>query len=571
MSSATPILPESLKRAAVLQTGGDLISAAKLCEDILAKHDRSDAAYFGAVNLLAALQFRSGRFIEALASYDEALAVRPHSPEVLNSRANTLKALGRFEEAIAGYDSALAERPGFVKALNNRGNALIEMKRFEEALASFDAALAIRPHHTMDRNNKTMKFKPELIDALKNRAVALAALQRFEEALESCNQALARWPDHSGVLTALGLILHEMGRFEEAVASYDKALAADPNRAETHYHRARALTELDRLEEALASCDAALVCRPDFAEAFNQRGLIEKEQRRFPEAMASFSKAQKLRPDYADAYLNEVQLHLLVGDFWSAWWKRDKLSKLDASAPGPRKFPMPPWDGLEPLPLYGRTILLHGDSAGDAAYADAIQFCRYVPLLAARGARVVLEVERPLCKLVASIAGVTQVATPDDKTTAFDLHIPFSSLPWAFGTKLDTIPAMVPYVRAHTETAAEWDNRLGPRIRPRVGVIWSDDPPREKKRRCSIALAALLPLLGVNATFVCAQRNISGTDRLVLQAQPEILTFGDALSDFSEAAALLSSLDLVISVELFHGSSRWRARQTRLGAIELHA
>ena len=211
----------------------------------------------------------------------------------------------------------------------------------------------------------------------------------------------------------------------------------------------------------------------------------------------------------------------------------------------PTKFSTPPWDGLEPL--YGRTILLHSDSAGDEAYADAIQFVRYVPLLAARGARVVLEVERPLCKLVAGIAGVNQVTTPDDTAAAFDYHIPFSSLPWAFGTKLDTIPAIVPYLRAQTETAAKWDTLLGARIRPRVGVVWSGNPPREKKLRRSAELAAFLPLLGVDATFVCAQRNISSTDQF--QAQPEILTFGDTLNDFSEAAALISCLDLVISVD----------------------
>jgi hypothetical protein len=289
-----------------------------------------------------------------------------------------------------------------------------------------------------------------------------------------------------------------------------------------------------------------LASRPHFAEALNQRGVIQKELGRFPEALASFSSAQKLRPDYVDAYRNEAQLHLLVGDFRSAWRKRDELSKRDASAGVPRNFPTPPWDGLEPL--YGRTILLHGDSTGDEAYADAIQFVRYVPLLAKRGVRVVLEVERPLCKLVAGVAGVDQATTPDDNTEAtFDYHIPFCSLPWAFGTKLDTIPAIVPYLRAQTETAAKWDTLLGARIRPRVGVVWLGNPPREKKLRRSAELAAFLPLLGVDATFVCAQRNISSADQF--QAQPEILTFGDTLNDFSEAAALISSLDLVISVD----------------------
>jgi tetratricopeptide (TPR) repeat protein len=567
MSTVTPILPEPLKRAAVaLQTGGDLTSAAKLCEDIQAEHDPTDATYFDALYLLAALQFRSGRLIEALASYDEALTIRPHFPEALINRAKVLCALKRFDDAVSDYDQALSLRPDAAEAHLNRANALMQMRRFEEALASYDKTLAIKPDDAIALNNrgsalntlrrsneavmnydKALMIKPDFVAALNNRGIALAALQRFEEALASCNQSLAVQPDDAWALTTRGKILHALGRFEEAVASYNKVLATQPGRAETQYHRAHALTELGRLEDALVSCNAALASRPDFAEAFNQRGVIQSELHHFPEALASFTNAQKLRPAFGDAYRNEVRLHLLVGDFRSAWRKRDELSKR-ASAAVSTRFPTPSWDGLEPL--YGRTILLHGDSIGGEAFGDAIQFCRYVPLLAARGAQVVLEVERPLCKLVASITGVTQVTTPDDNTaTAFEHHIPFSSLPWAFGTRLETIPAAIPYLQAQTEAAAEWDTRLGTRTRPRVGVVWTSDSPRENKRSSSIPLAALLPLLGAEATFVCAQRIISGTDQLVLQAQPEILNFGDTLNDFSEAAALISCLDLVISVD----------------------
>ena len=180
MSSMMPILPEPLKRALAAYQTGDLAGAAGICQDILAKHDRNEALYFDAVHLLAAVQFRSGRLAEALASYDAALAIKPHFADALNNRANTLKALRRFEEALAGYDSALAVRPDFVEAFNNRGNALMEMKRFEEALASYDKALAIRPDYAM---------------ALNNRGSALNALRRFDEAVISYDKALAIKPD----------------------------------------------------------------------------------------------------------------------------------------------------------------------------------------------------------------------------------------------------------------------------------------------------------------------------------------------------------------------------------------
>ena len=388
-----------------------------------------------------------------------------------------------------------------------------------------------------------LRSGPASAETLLNRGIALAALQRFEEALASCQQSLALRPGHAGTLTTQGVILHELGRFEEAVASYDKALASRPDDAELLYHRARALTELRRFEDALASCETALTSRPDFAEAFNQRGVVLKELRRFPEALASFSKAQKLRPDFVDAHRNEAQLYLLTGDFRSGWWKYDQQSKPGAATLLVSKFPNPPWDGLEML--CDKTILLHGDQA----YGDTIQFSRYIPRLAARSARVIVDVERPLRELVAGITGVAQVAADDDAPAVFDFHCPFAGLPRAFATTLNNIPATVPYLRAPNQAVAEWDTRLGAKACRRIGIVWSGDAPHAKDR-CSIELTAFLKLLDdLDATFVCAQRDISGGDEAVLRERSGILTFGNALKDFSQAAALLSCLDLVISVD----------------------
>ena len=591
-----PALPEPLKGAWAAYKTGDLAASAGLCLDILAKHDRNDALYCDAMHLLAAVQFRSGRLAEALASYDEVLAIKPQFADALNNRANTLKALRRLEEALADYDNALKVRPDFVEAFNNRGNALAEIERYDEALASYDRALAIRPDYAMALNNrgsafkalkrfdeavisydKALAIKPDFVEALKNRGnvlreltrfeealaaydrvlalrpgdaetllnrgIALMALQRFEEALASCKQSLALRPGHAAALTIQGVILHELGLFEEAVANYDEALALRLNDAELLYHRARAFTELRRFEDALASCETALTGRPGFAEAFNQRGVVLRELRRFPEALASFRKAQKLRPDFVDAHRNEAQLYLLAGDYRSAWWKYDQQSKPGAVALLVSKFPNPPWDGLEML--CDKTILLHGDQA----YGDTIQFSRYIPRLAAHSARVIIDVERPLRKLVAGITGVAQVAAADDAPAVFDFHCPFAGLPRAFATTLNNIPAKVPYLRPPNLAVGEWDVRLGKKVRPRIGIVWSSDPPRENNLNRSIGLAAFLPLLGIDATFVCAQRDISDADQAALQQQPEILTFGDALSDFSEAAALLTCLDLLISVD----------------------
>jgi tetratricopeptide (TPR) repeat protein len=414
------------------------------------------------------------------------------------------------------------------------------MNRFEDPLA----APSMRLSALMKQSSATTKRwqssqispKRSLIAKPKSRLCG-AARKRWQTA----NNRHRRRLGNAEILTAQRVILPERGLFKH-IAATDEARATQRDPAEALYHRACALFERRRFEDALASCEEALASRPDFAEAINQRGLIQQELRDLQEALSSFRKAQKVRPDFVDAHRNELQLYLLAGDFRKAWWKCDQLPKRDPSAPPSRKFAKPSWDGLELL--CNKTILVHGDAGHD----DTIQFCRYVPLLARRGAHVIVEVEKPLRDLVASVAGVAQVASNEDAPAVFDLHCPLFGLPRAFATTLSTVPATTPYLWPPTQMAAKWERLLAAKKRPWIGFIWSDDAPHVKDRS-SIELRTFLKLLDVDATFVCAQRDMSGSDAAHLKARPDILTFGEALSDFSEAAGLLSCLDLLISVD----------------------
>jgi tetratricopeptide (TPR) repeat protein len=561
MSNVTATEPAPLQEAFSAFKGGDMAGTEKLCQEFLEKHDRTNPFYFDAIQLLAAFLLRARRPADALASYDAALAIRPHDANALNNRGLALKTLGRLDEAVASYDSALAVQPDFAEALINRGNALVLTKRFEEALASYDKALAIRLDNATLLNNhgtilnalgrfdeavasydKALAIRPDFVEALNNRGVALTSLRRFEDVLANCKQSLAAHPGNVQALATQGIVLCELGRFEDAVASYDEALATQSQNAELRYSRARALTELGRAADALIDCDAALARRNDYAEAHNQRGLVLTEVRHIPEALASFRKAQELRPDFTDPHRNELKLHLLTGDFRRAWWKDDQQWKWDASAAQPNKARERQWDGLQLLS--NKTILLHDAQS----HTDAIQFCRYIPRLAARGARVIIDVDQPLRELIGGMPGVAQVTSGNEAATEFDLHCPFASLPRAFATTLETIPNAVPYLPVAPHAADQWNDRLGAKERLRIGIVWSGEEP-QKHSVCSIELAVFLKLLNVNATFVCAQRRISGTDAELLRERPEILTFGDALNDFSEAAACISRLDLLLSVD----------------------
>ena len=467
------------------------------------------------------------RFDEALASYDRALALQPDQAEAFSNRGITLHELKRFDEALASYDRALALRPGHAGALNNRGNALHELKRFDEALASYDRALAVRPDHA---------------EALCNRGATLHELKRFEEALASYEHALALRPNHAGALYNRGNALRQLRRFDEALASYDRALALRPDHVEALNNRATVLQHLNRFAEAVASYDRVLALKPDYVEAHSNRGNALGQLNRHDEALASYAKALALRPDHATAHWNDALARLVCGDFARGWRAYEWRWKTPAMAP-PRNFAQPLWRG--DTDLAGKTILLHAEQG----LGDTLQFCRYAPMVAARSARVVLEVQPPLKPLLESLAGVQRVIARSEPLPEFDCHCPLLSLPLAFATRLETVPAAVPYLAAPPERVALWAARLGPKAVPRVGIACAGRATNWNDRNRSIGLAQLLALAIPGVTLISLQKQLRALDRELLEAQPHICRLGEEFTDFADTAAVIGELDLVISVD----------------------
>ena len=265
------------------------------------------------------------RYDEALASYEQALALAPDYAEAFVSRGNVLHELRRFEAALASYDRALSLRPDHADAHYNRGIALMRLDRHEEALASYDNAIAFRPDHLRAYNNRgnvlqvmrrfkealasydqAIDRKPDYVDALYNRGMVLRALGSFPEALASYDRIIALSPGYAEVFNDRGAVLGELDRLDDALASFDQAIALKPSYAEAFSNRANALRMLDRFEEALSSFDHAIAIKPDSPEAFTNRGNALQELGRYQEALASYERAIALKPDYAEAYYNRA-------------------------------------------------------------------------------------------------------------------------------------------------------------------------------------------------------------------------------------------------------------------------
>ena len=257
---------------------------------------------------------------------------------------------------------------------------------------------------------------------------------------------------------------------------------------------------------------------------------------------SSFERAIHRRPDHAAAHWNLADCRLLLGDFERGWQEYEWRWKRDQREIKQREFPQPRWSGAEALA--GRTILLHSE----LGLGDTLLFCRYAKEVAARGARVVLEVQPPLVTLLAGLAGVAQIVASGDPLPVFDCHCPLMSLPLAFRTHLGTVPADVPYVRSDPARVAQWRSRLGASAKPRVGLVWSGSVALRNDQR-SMALADMLPLVDDRAEWVSLQKELRDADREDLASRAAIRHLGDELRDFSDTAALVDLMDLVVTVD----------------------
>jgi tetratricopeptide (TPR) repeat protein len=465
-----------------------------------------------------------GRSKEALESYDRALALDPDNSELLNNRSNALLQQGRVEEAIEGYDRALARKPDYVAAHVNRAGALLRQKRSEAALGALDRALAIDPVN---------------VRALNDRAVALVGLRRPTEALACIERALKIGPRSAEALNNRGNALLGLTRPVEALASFDEALALAADDPQALNNRGNALRALNRAQEALSCYDRALRGKPGSSEILSNRGNVLRDLGRHEEALSSYARSLALDPDYAMAHHSEAVCRLQMGDLEAGWREYEWRWRVELAE---RNLYRPQWRGQS---LRGKTILLHAEQG----FGDTLQFCRYAKLVAAQGGEVTLEVQPELESLLGRLTGVHHLLARDSPLPATDYHCPLLSLPLAFGTSIDSIPADTPYIEADDELLKRWHKRLGPRERPRVGLAWSGNPIHLNDHNRSIPLSALLKIVSTSAQFVSLQKYVRSSDQAVLAGSSDILHFGDQLHDFSDTAALVGQMDLVITVD----------------------
>ena len=332
---------------------------------------------------------------------------------------------------------------------------------------------------------------------------------RLQEAEQLYRQVLAQQPEHARAMQFLGVIAHEFGRNDLALDLIRRAIALNPNSAQAH----------------------------------NNLGNILKANGQLDEAVAAYRRAIALNPDLPEAHHNLAYALLTRGDFQRGGEEFEWRSKCK-DLPPPRNFAQPQWDGR---PLEGRTLLLHAEQG----FGDALQFIRYVPLMARRGGRIIIECPAGLQRLFQTIAGGCQIVAAGQPLPGFDLHCPLLSLPRVFGTNLANIPKDVPYLHADAEDARRWQHRLaGYSSIVRVGLAWAGNPTHKNDRNRSIKLARLAPLGQLpGVSFISLQKGDAAAEAKTPPPGMELIDWTEELKDFADTAALIANLDLVIAVD----------------------
>jgi len=470
---------------------GKVFEAERMLKEIVeAQADHTDAFY-----LLAEISYHAGHPDDALRNLKKALQYGPENAEACVNIGFILQGKKQFDEAIEFYEKAIHLNAALFEAYINLGNIFTEKRQFGEAILNYQKAIQVEP------------LSP---DAYSSLGIALLKAERYNEAVICCRKALELAPQNADMHYNFGIALQEQGILDDAITCYRKASEMNPGDAET----------LNNLAFAL------------------------QENRRPHEALPYYRKALQLDPGYTTAHWNLSLALLLTGNFREGWreyeWRWGTKYLLSSK----RDFAQPLWDGSD---LKGRTILLHAEQG----FGDTFQFVRYAPLVAGLGANVVLECQKPVAALMQSVGGIQHVIARGEELPAFDIHCPLLSLPLAFDTTLETVPATVPYISADSSLSAKWRDRLkDDDSEMKIGIAWAGNPGFKQNRYRNIPLHFFIPVAGLpGVSLYSLQKGEESAMANNPPGQMKVVDYTGDINDFSDTAAFMENLDLIISVD----------------------
>jgi len=477
-------------------------------------------------------------------------------------------AQSNWGEAANCYRKAIALDPGHAKAHGNLGFVLMEIGQFDAAETSLCEALMLDPGNAdaqymlaiIARNSGRFDLADQYFRGALASAIDFdtafsdwygfmgrrAQLDQVRQFLASC---IEKNPDRSDFHYYLGMLYNDQEQSELAIQCLRKSLSLRAGQPDALANLGFALSKLglhDRAElayqDAVELLRRAIAAAPEAPAAYVSLGRMLTSLNRVDEAFAAFDRALSIDPTHAEARLGRGWISLLRGDYERGWKDYKDIVRFTGTAR--HHFDHEPWLGN--ADINGKSIFVYADQG----IGDAIQFGRYVNQLGEMGAKVYLEAHPQLVTLFQSLSGVTQVLRDGDAMPVFDYYCPMSNLCLAFNAGATPIPAAVPYLAPPPDRVAHWAEKLQHYPGPRIGVVWSGNPLFKNDKYRSIHLQTFSALLTAGQhQFISLQWDVRPNDAPILASLPHVLNLGSELNDFTETAAVIANLDLVISVD----------------------
>ncbi|MGH8778540.1 tetratricopeptide repeat protein [Paraburkholderia sp.] len=438
------------------------------------------------------------------------------------------------------FDAAAQLLHGILSTVPDHGDALaglgfIAAKQGDHARA---ADYMTRASSRMSMSAEQLNFSAQVCQLADRHADAVALFER----------CVAQAPGQLPSLHGMAMSLIALDELQRALDILTQICTKQPQLAEAHYNRGSLLGRMERHDEELDAYRKAIALKPNFVRAYVNLGVALRDLQRFDDALLQFKKALSIDPNDAGARTNRAQTNLLLGEFEHGWREYEWRWRDGTSSHG---FPVDTlWTGAQSLA--GKTVFVHHEQG----FGDTLQFVRFVDRLSAAGARVVLRVQDALLPLLQHYPGTAEVIGETAPVPPFDFHVPLMSLPFALKIRAGDLAMVGPYLGADDARAAQWDDLFASDAhvgrRPRVGIVWSGSRTHVNDRRRSIPLEQLMPLFDADADFFALQQDVRDGDRacvVQLEQRAVLRDLSARLVTFADTAALISRVDLVISVD----------------------
>jgi len=552
---------------------GDLDKAQATCQQILLKEPES----IDANHLLGVVFLQKQMFSESLPFFDHVLKKNSKHVSTWSNQSLALSGLRKFDEAHLSVDKAIGLDPRFAEAFYNKASIFIKQEKLIEALEYLDKFIDLKPDHylgiflksellrkldkfdlAIEATKKVIEIKPDFLSGLLNLGQLLSDQEQYEEALTYLNRALALDSKTPAIYNNLGVTLERMGKFSNAHEYFSKAIQLNPQFTEALLNCGVVLEKLGKLDQAITYYDQIIAANDKNAAAYFNRATCYERLQKLDDAISDYGRVILLEPKKEiDALWNRSLAMLCKGDYEKGWAEYENRLRLDQAQNfyDTRRLEKFNWNG-DPRVVQGKRLLVRAEQG----LGDTLQFCRYVKQLSAMGAKVTLRVQKPLISVLEGLSGLSSLNSDADAYPEFDYYCNLMSLPLLLKTTINSIPNETPYLKADLEKVMKWSDRLGHKVNKRVGLVWSGGfrPDRPDlwllNRRRNIELINLIGLKTEGIEFHSLQKGEMPEAELVVQHLqnwdgPKIVNHSDCLDDFSETAALLENLDLLISVD----------------------